>query len=105
MKSLEAMDMAIARNLIEVLLDRCKNGAAFEPNVAIRSQKAVHKSLESTSVLMGAAHRLMLQPECLTPKASAERLNALLEEFKAAARMAYQAGLLLTEGEDEKLSQ
>jgi len=105
MKSLEVMDMAIARDLIEVLLDRCKNEAAFEPNVAVRCRKAVHKSLESSKVLMGAAHRLMLQPECLTPRASAERLNALLEEFKAAARMAYQAGLLLTEGEDEKLSQ
>lgn len=96
METPEMLDMAIARHLIEVMLDRCKSDDAFETNVAAKERKAVQKSLESSRMLMGVAHHLMVQPKSLTPRDSAERLKALLEEIKMAARAAYQAGLLLT---------
>ncbi|MDM0109559.1 hypothetical protein QTH97_31860 [Variovorax sp. J22R24] len=96
MKTPEVMDMAIARQLIEVMLDRCKSGDAFESNVTVQDRRAVQKSLESSRMLMGVAHQLMVQPESLTARDGAERLKALLEEIKMAARTAYQAGLLLT---------
>jgi hypothetical protein len=99
MKTLEVVDMAIAHHLIEALLDRCKSDDAFEPKVAARERKAVRRSLESSRMLMGVAYHLMVPPESLTPKDSQERLKALLEEIKMAARAAYHAGLLLTEGD------
>jgi hypothetical protein len=96
MKTPEMLDMAIARHLIEVMLDRCKSDDAFETNATAQYRKALHKSLESSRMLMSVAHQLMVQPESLTPRDSTERLKALLEEIKTAARTAYQAGLLLT---------
>lgn len=48
---------------------------------------------------MGVAYRLMVQSGPLTPRDSEERLKAVLEEIKMAARAAYQAGLLLTGGD------
>lgn len=96
MKTPEMLDMAIARQLIEVMIDRYTSDDAFQTNVAVQDRKVVHKSLESSRLLMGVAHQLMAQTESLTPKDSAERVKALLEEIKTAARTAYQAGLLLT---------
>jgi hypothetical protein len=96
METPEMQDMAVARQLIEVLLDRCKSDDAFEMNIAAKERKALQKSLESSKMLLGIAHHLMVPPDPSTTRDSAERLKALHEEIKMAARAAYQAGLLLT---------
>lgn len=96
MKAPEVLDTATAHHLIEVMLDRCKSDDAFETNVTAQDRKAVQKSLESSRMLIGIAHQLMVQPESSTPRDSAERSKALLEEIKVAARTAYEAGLMLT---------
>jgi hypothetical protein len=57
---------------------------------------AARKSLESSMILMGVVHRLMLPPAALKPSEAEARLRTVLDEIKTAARGAYQAGLLLT---------
>ncbi|MDM0085751.1 hypothetical protein QTI17_34755 [Variovorax sp. J31P179] len=78
--------MATARHLIEVMLDRCKSGDAFETDVTAQDRRAVQRILDSSKMLMGVAHQLMAQPESLTLRDSAERSKALLDQIKMAAR-------------------
>lgn len=89
-------DMAIAHRLIEVMLERCKSDDAFESKIAWRDRMAARKSLESSMILMGVVHHLMLPPDALKPGEAEARLKAVLDEIKTAARCAYQAGLVLT---------
>ncbi|MDM0117546.1 hypothetical protein QTI66_36145 [Variovorax sp. J22R133] len=88
--------MAAAHHLIEVMLDQCKSDDAFESNVNVQKRRAIQKSLESSKMLMGIAHQLMVQPESMTLRDSAERSKTLLNQIKIAARTAYEAGFVLT---------
>jgi hypothetical protein len=96
MRTPDTQDVAVAYRLIEVMLDRCNSDDAFESIVPWRERMAARKSLESSRILLGVVHHLMLPPDSLKPAETAARLKTVLENIKTAARGAYQAGLLLT---------
>ena len=120
MKTTEMLELELALNKIQLILDRrygdhdytpwagptelgelpaaakeVANRKVDEANEASRERAAIHFSLTSSILILGVTQRLMSAPVYLSAKDRAERLRQLTDDLRTAAQAAYRAGLML----------
>jgi len=89
-----------AADAILHLLSRIEDNASVRREVRRPDEiRAAERCLTSAMALLGVSRTLMLKPYAPTPQESVRHWNALVEQTKTAGRAAYEAALMLAEGD------